>query len=58
MAILPYLGVSTFPMLKLDDSRESIRIKESLGRLLMDLRDNGKLDYSLPDCLTDFSDLL
>lgn len=29
-----------------------------LGRLLMDLRDNGKLDYSLPDGLTDFSDLL
>lgn len=28
-----------------------------LGRLLMELRDNGKLNYTLPECLTNFSDL-
>lgn len=38
MAILPYLGVSTLPMLKLDDSRESIRVKESLGQYGADTR--------------------
>lgn len=28
-----------------------------LGRLLMELRDNGKLEYSLPEGATDFKDL-
>ena len=28
-----------------------------MGRLLMDLRDKGRLDYNLPKELTDFSDL-
>ena len=28
-----------------------------MGRLLMELRDNGRLEYSLPESLTDFSDL-
>lgn len=28
-----------------------------MGRLLMELRDNGSLDYTLPENITDFSDL-
>jgi predicted NAD-dependent protein-ADP-ribosyltransferase YbiA (DUF1768 family) len=28
-----------------------------MGRLLMELREKGRLDYSLPDGATDFSDL-
>lgn len=28
-----------------------------MGRLLMELRDNGKLEYSIPEDVTDFSDL-
>lgn len=29
-----------------------------MGRLLMELRENGKLDYNLPEDATDFSDLV
>ena len=29
-----------------------------MGRLLMELREKGRLDYSLPDDVTDFSDLI
>ncbi len=28
-----------------------------MGRLLMELRDNGRLDYNLPQMMIDFSDL-
>ena len=37
-----------------DDGKEYIG-PNLMGRLLMELRDNGKLDYTLPEDATDFS---
>lgn len=43
---------------KLTPDRRTWSGPNLMGRLLMELRDNGKLDYSLPADATDFSDLL
>lgn len=41
----------------LSDDRKSYIGPNLLGRLLMELRDNGSLEFTLPENITDFSDL-
>lgn len=43
---------------KLSDDGKTWEGPNIMGRLLMELRDNGTLEYNLPDDATDFSDLI
>ena len=50
------LGQREFASVVLEDGKEFVG-PNLMGRLLMELRDNGKLDYTLPEDALSFRDL-